>query len=89
MAVWKVAEVKARLSEVLDKTETEGPQVVRRRKIEFHLMTKEQLAERCKVPAAEKPFVSGWDALRPSFEERYDDVEFPRLRGKMRTVDLE
>lgn len=89
MAIWRVADAKARLSEMLDKTETEEPQVIRRRKTEFHLLTKEQLAERCKAPAEGRPFVSGWDALRPSFEERYDDVEFPRLRGKMRTVDLE
>ena len=74
---------------MLDKTETEEPQVIRRRKTEFHLLTTEQLAERCKPPAEGTPFVSGWDALRPSFEERYDDVDFPRLPGKMRTVDLE
>jgi hypothetical protein len=88
MAVWRVAEAKARLSEMLDKTETEEPQVIRRRKTEFHLLTKEQLAERCKKPVEEKPFVSAWDALRPSFEERYDDVEFPRLEGELRDVDL-
>jgi len=87
MTVWRVAEAKARLSEMLDKTEMEGPQVVRRRKTEFHLLTKEQLAERCKTPVEEtKPFVSGWDALRPSFEERYDDVEFPRLEGGLREL---
>jgi prevent-host-death family protein len=89
MTIWRVTEAKARLSEVLDKTETEEPQVIRRRKTEFHLLTKEQLEERCKERIEEKPFVSGWDALQPSFEERYDDVEFPRLPGKMRTVDLE
>jgi hypothetical protein len=88
MTIWRVAEAKARLSEVLDKAEMEGPQVVRRRKTEFHLLTKEQLAERCKDPLEEKAFVSGWDALRPSFEERYDDVEFPRLEGELRDVDL-
>jgi hypothetical protein len=88
MTTWGATEAKAKFSEMLDKTEMEGPQVVRRRKTEFHLLTKEQLLERCKVSVEEKPFVSGWDALRPSFEERYDDVEFPRLRGKMRAVDL-
>ena len=89
MAIWRVAEAKARLSEMLDKTETEEPQVIRRRRTEFHLLTTEQLVARCKPTAEAKPFISGWDALRPSFEERYDDVEFPRLRGKMRTLDLE
>jgi prevent-host-death family protein len=86
MGNWAVAEAKAKFSAVLDKAETEGPQLVRRRKREFYVLTKEQFEQRSKEP--EKPFVSAWDALRPSFEERYDDVEFPRLRGKMRTVDL-
>lgn len=86
MGNWAVAEAKAKFSAVLDKAETEGPQLVRRRKREFYVLTKEQLEQRSKE--LEKPFVSAWDALRPSFEERYDDVDFPRLRGKMRTVDL-
>jgi hypothetical protein len=88
MAIWRVAEAKARLSEMLDKTETEEPQVIRRRRTEFHLLTKEQLEERCKAPVAHKPFVSAWDALRPSFEERYEDIDFPRLEGGLRDVDL-
>jgi hypothetical protein len=81
-----VAEAKAKFSAVLDKAETEGPQLVRRRKREFYVLTREQLEQRSKE--LDKPFVSAWDALRPSFEERYDDVEFPRLKGKMRIVDL-
>lgn len=88
MAVWRVAEAKARLSEMLDKTETEEPQVIRRRRTEFHLLTKEQLAERCKGQPAQKPFVSAWDALGSPDMELFD-VDFPRLRGKMRAVDLE
>ncbi len=88
MTSWGVAEAKAQFSAVLDKAETEGPQLVRRRKREFYVLTKEQLDERSKKPVVEKPFVSAWDALRPSFDERYD-VEFPRLKGKLRTVNLE
>ena len=89
MGDWAVAEAKAKFSAVLDKAETEGPQMVRRRKREFYVLTREHLEQRSKVLEGEKPFVSAWDALRPSFEQRYDDVEFPRLRGKMRTVELE
>jgi prevent-host-death family protein len=88
VATWGVAEAKAKFSEVLDKSETEGPQLVRRRKREFYVLTKEQFDRKKKTPANEKPFVSAWDALAPSFKERYDDVEFPRLRGKMRKVDI-
>ena len=85
MTVWRVAEAKARLSEVLDKTEMEGPQVVRRRKTEFHLLTKEQLMARCNSAAAEKPFVSAWDALRPP-DDLCFDYEFPRAKGKTRAA---
>jgi len=88
MASWGATQAKAKFSAVLDKAETEGPQLVRRRKREFYVLTKEQLEQRSKELEVEKPFVSAWDALRPSFEERYDDVEFPRLRGKMRAVKL-
>lgn len=90
MASWGVAEAKAKLSEVLDKAETEGPQLLKRRKQEFYVLTKEQFIKRSEAPAGgEKPFVSAWDALRPPFDELYDDVDFPRLKGKLRKVDLE
>jgi Antitoxin Phd_YefM, type II toxin-antitoxin system len=86
MAGWGVSQAKAQFSAVLDKAETEGPQLVKRRKREFYIVTKEQLAE-TKAAVSDKPFVSAWDALRPSFSDRYD-VEFPRLKGKTRKVDL-
>jgi len=73
------------LSEMLDKTETEEPQVIRRRKTEFHLLTTEQLVARCKGQAEEKPFVSAWDALAPSSGESFD-VDFPRSKSKGRAV---
>jgi hypothetical protein len=85
MAIWRVAEAKARLSEMLDKTEMEEPQVIRRRKTEFHLLTKEQLIERCKKPAKEKPFVSAWDALGSPDMELFD-VDFPRSKSKARAA---
>jgi prevent-host-death family protein len=88
VATWGVAEAKAKFSEVLDKSETEGPQLVRRRRREFYVLTKEQFEQTKGKPVGEKPFVSAWDALVPSFNERYGDVEFPRLRGKMRKVSL-
>jgi prevent-host-death family protein len=39
---WAATQAKAKFSEVLDKAESEGPQVVRRRKHEFVLMRKEE-----------------------------------------------
>lgn len=89
MASWGATEAKAQFSAVLDKAETEGPQLVRRRRQEFYVLTKEQLMQRSYAPGeVDKPFVSAWDALRPSFNERYDDVEFSRLKGKSRRVNL-
>ncbi len=80
MASWRVAEAKAKLSEVLDKADTEGPQLVKRRKQESYVLTREQLMERSKTPAeGEKPFVSAWDALRPSADDLVD-YDFPRLK---------
>lgn len=39
---WAATQAKAKFSEVLDKAETEGPQLVRRRRHEFVVMTREQ-----------------------------------------------
>jgi len=89
MSPWRVAEAKAKFSEMLDRTEHEGPQVVRRKSREFYILTREQLESHAQPATGKpKPFVSAWDALRPSFEHRYD-VEFPRAKGKARAVDFD
>lgn len=85
MASWGATQAKAKFSAVLDKAETEGPQLVRRRKREFYVLTKEQLAERGRTPVEEKPFVSAWDALRPPADLRFD-FDLPRAKGKARAV---
>jgi prevent-host-death family protein len=89
MAAWQATQAKAKFSELLDKTEAEGPQLVKRRKREFYVLTSEQLEMHKKAarPAAAEPFVSGWDALRPRFAEFFD-AEFPRMKGKFRKVNL-
>ena len=81
---WAATQAKAKFSEVLDRAETSGPQLVKRRKREFLIITKEDFAERTSV-VVEKPFVSAWDALAPSFDERYD-FEIPRSKSKARWV---
>jgi len=88
MTAWAATQAKAKFSEVLDKAETEGPQIVRRRKQEFVLMTREEhdAAQAVKKGVAE-PFMSAWEALQPSFKERYD-VVFPRLKSKPRKIKL-
>ncbi len=85
MTTWGATQAKAQFSAVLDKAETEGPQLVRRRKREFYVLTKEQLEQRSKERAVEKPFVSAWDALRPSSGLCFD-YEFPRAKGKARAA---
>ncbi len=86
MTSWRATEAKAKFSAVLDKAESEGPQLVRRRKKTFVLLTEEELEERTKnkgVVEMKAPEQSAWDALRPSAELRFD-YEFPRVRGKVR-----
>jgi hypothetical protein len=86
MTSWGATQAKAKFSEVLDKAETLGPQRIERRKKRFILLTEEQYAKHgAKKSEAEKPFVSAWDALRPSSGEFFD-VEFPRLHSKPRRV---
>ena len=93
MATSGVAEAKAKFSAVLDKAESEGPQLVRRRKQTFYVFTREQIdaltQEKSSKSSTGKPLISAWDAMRPSFADRYDDVDFPRLKGRMRAADLE
>ena len=87
MADWGATQAKAQFSAVLDKAENEGPQLVRRRKQEFYVSTKEQWIKHSQETAsiAKKPFLSAWDALRPSSGEFFD-VDFPRLKSKPRKV---
>jgi prevent-host-death family protein len=83
MATWTEDEAKAQFSEVLDKAESEGPQLVNRRKQEFLVMTKAQHTAQIQQSAEEMPFVSAWDALRPSSGELFA-YDFPSLRSKAR-----
>ena len=87
MANWGATQAKAQFSAMLDKAETEGPQLVKRRKREFYVLTKEQLAavSRGAGPAGARPFVSAWDALRPA-DELCFDFDFPRAKGKARAA---
>jgi hypothetical protein len=94
MANWAVAEAKARFSAVLDRAESEGPQLVERRKRRFVLMTEEELARRTQAAVGVSALVEGetsgkrlWDALRCPPEDRVD-VEFPQLKWKPRKVEF-
>jgi prevent-host-death family protein len=89
---WQATQAKAQFSEVLDRAESEGLQVVERRKQRFVLMTEEELERRTHAIAEEniKGETSGmrlWDALRCSPEDGID-VEFPRLEWKPREVEF-
>jgi hypothetical protein len=84
---WTATQAKAKFSEVLDKAETSGPQVVRRRKLEYLVMTRAESDRRfaARVASSTKPFVSGWDALGSPDMELFD-VDFPRSKSKGRAV---
>jgi len=85
---WAATQAKAQFSAVLDKAESEGPQVLERRKKRFVLLTEEQYTRHSKADAAKKPFLSAWDALAPSSGELFD-VELSRVPLKIRPVDFE
>jgi prevent-host-death family protein len=82
---WAATQAKAKFSEVLDRAETSGPQLVKRRKREFLIITTEDFAERTTAKTTEKPFVSAWDALAPSSGAAFD-MDFPRSQSKARAV---
>ena len=89
MASWRATNAKAKFSGLLDAAESEGPQLIHRRKQTFVVTTEAEI-ERRLADAREgkrEKFISAWDALRPSFDERFD-VDFPRIKGGIRSVDL-
>jgi hypothetical protein len=94
MAAWGATQAKAKFSAILDKAESEGPQLVERRKKRFVLMTEDDLARRTRVSVGTGAAATGetsgkrlWDALRCLPEDGVD-VEFPRLKWKPRKVEF-
>jgi hypothetical protein len=88
MTSWGATKAKAQFSAVLDKAETEGPQLVQRRKKRFIVVTEEHFKSRVSTPESEakiEPFVSAWDALRPPPELCFD-YDFPRIKSKPRAA---
>jgi hypothetical protein len=88
MASWGATQAKAQFSAVLDKAESEGPQLVQRRKTRFVVLTEEEMERRESAASAGAPQTSGeslWDALRMPLEHRHD-ADFPRLKSKARAV---
>jgi Antitoxin Phd_YefM, type II toxin-antitoxin system len=88
MADWGATQAKAQFSAVLDKAESEGPQLVQRRKTRFVVLMEEELTRRESAASTSIPQTSGqslWDALRMPSTHRYD-MDFPRLKSKARAV---
>ena len=82
MAIWGVAESKGEAGAMLDKVETDGPQGGPEKEDGFYLLTKEQLAERCKTLGEEKP-LSAAGSLRPLLGD--DDVGFHDSKASCET----
>jgi hypothetical protein len=89
MAYWRATNAKAKFSGLLDAAENEGPQLIKRRTQTFVVTTEVEIERRLEEAkkGKRKKFISAWDALRPSFDERYD-VDFPRSKSKARWVDF-
>lgn len=90
MAYWQATNAKAKFSGLLDAAEHEGPQIIHRRKQTFVVTTEVEIERRLSEAreGKRKKFISAWDALRPSFDRRYD-VDFPRLKSKPRWVNFD
>ena len=84
MTVWGAAKAKAQFSAVLDKAETEGPQLVKRRKQKFLVMTEEQLAEELRL---RKPKIS-MDEFLMNSPLRGSGLELARVNLRAREVNL-
>jgi prevent-host-death family protein len=89
MATWRATNAKAKFSGLLDAAESEGPQLIRRRTQTFVVTTEAEIERRIEEARKGKrqKFISAWDALRPSFDERFD-IDFPRSKSKARLVDF-
>ena len=87
MATWKATQAKAQFSAMLDRAETEGPQLVQRRNKTFVVLTQEQL-EKGRGQNQETSGRSLWALLRCPPEDGVD-VEFPRMTGEPRWVDFD
>jgi len=90
MAYWQATNAKAKFSGLLDAAESEGPQLIRRRKQTFVVTTEVEIERRLDEArkGKRKKFISAWDALRPSFDARYD-FEVPRIKSKPRWVSFD
>lgn len=86
---WGAASAKAKFSAVLDEAETQGPQLVKRRKTNFFVVTEQQWNDRA-LPATKvaEPFVSIWDSLRVEAEFQTDEDLFPRHHDVGRTFEF-
>lgn len=90
MAYWQATNAKAKFSGLLDAAENEGPQLIHRRKQTFVVTTEAEIERRLSEAreGKRKKFISAWDALRPSFDRRYD-IDFPRSKSKSRWVSFD
>ena len=88
MTAWAVTHAKAKLSEVLDMAESQGPQLIQRRKQRFVLLTEQEYEAQTKRDQSSVEGVrDAWEATKPSFEERYN-FDIPKLKGGFRLVDF-
>lgn len=78
---WTLSEAKNRLSEVLDRARSEGPQTIQRRGERFVLLP----ADQYETLTGQRPSFTDWLLKGP----RLDDLDLPR-RGvsAMRPIDL-
>ncbi len=81
MARWQVQEAKARLSELLEKAQSEGPQVITKHGVDHVVVLDVDEYERL---VGEKTSLIAWLLSGPTF----DDLDVERSQDLGREVDL-
>jgi prevent-host-death family protein len=89
---WAATQAKAKFSEVLDKAESEGPQVVRRRKREFVVITKDEFES---LPPRAKHSKASASTKTPNIAEffrnsplRDSGLDIERVKFSPRHIDF-
>jgi prevent-host-death family protein len=89
MATWGIAQAKAQFSEVVHEAATSGPQKISRSGREVAVVVSIEEWQKLKpASASPEPGVGTLYGILMNSPLRNAGVEFPRIKGKLRKLDL-
>ena len=91
MASWQAAKGKAQFSGHLDEAETNGPQLIRRRKQTFIVTTETEMRRRFEEArdGKRRNFISAWEALRPPDNDECRERQHDNNALRWRQLELQ